>query len=99
MTNLLCCLLTLIALDEWWELRFSPHPENVAVLVVTFCPGKVPFYAYQWRDIEPEDRMALVRRAWPQPQHDEGTCHTTAEVMRSPTGTVLDVYVGESAGG
>ena len=88
------CALLLIAVGDFWQLSFTPHPENIGVLVITRCQGETPFYAYQWADVEPTMSHASVYRAWPKEQDTQ--CFTTGEVMRSPTGSPLDAYTGES---
>ena len=89
----------MISFGDDWRLVFSPHEENIGVVVVTRCTGAEPFYAYNWRDITPQHSSQLVRKVDTPPG---ATCHYLAHVMRhNPSddslATTETTYVGETA--
>jgi hypothetical protein len=93
--------LTLTAVNGGWEVSFASHPSNVAVLLVTWCEGQPPTYAYQRADVL-EDGRVWVR--WPQTERGR-RCSTDASLLRNeklePGGLSdpTDEHVVESASG
>ena len=55
-------LLLIIAVDGMWEVVWEPHEANVALVVVTRCDGRVPFFAYNRIDITPAQSSAQMRQ-------------------------------------
>ena len=77
----LCSLLLLAAIGSDWQATWTPHAENVALLLVTECDQRHPFRAVQRFDIEPGASTArFVRLDVP----DGAQCYVSGYVMRNP---------------
>jgi len=93
MTALLL-LLTLSRVEpQGWDITFPVHPENIAVVVITECKGRTPYFAYDRVDIAPTDGYVRMRR---QPVPD-GRCTVMAAVIRNTTDDPADETYGDSA--
>ena len=93
MTHLLV-MVVVVSMGDFWHVTFTPHPENVGVVVVTKCGGKEPVSGYNWVDIDPSDRSAMVRKII---VPRDVPCHYVANVMRRGADDVPNSeYVGEA---
>jgi hypothetical protein len=74
--------LVLLAMNpSKWDVRWTPHQDNVALSVLTECPT-TKFRAYSRWDIEPEQSHAVVHRVAAPKASD---CYTIGWIMRNST--------------
>ena len=76
-----------------WEVRWTPHEANVALVIVTTCEGGQRFSAVNHFDIEPTDRQATVYRV--EIPEGSASCWAVAQIMRNDDTTQDRPYVAE----
>lgn len=86
----------LLATINSWIVEFNPHPDNVAVTLVTTCyEGNTPYFAYNRMDIDPTTTRMTFRR---QPTPDGASCRVVTELLRTLTpDNPTSEFVAESA--
>ncbi len=94
MISLLLILVTAVGLQ--WDITFEPHADNIGVIVVTDCKGKVPYFAYDRVDLVEEFQSHIRMRRQPTPKG--ARCTVMASVMRVVEGDddPAHEYIGES---
>lgn len=86
--------LTIVAIEGGlWEITWTPHPDNKALIIVYNCQGGTPFFAYNRFDILPDRSRTRVRRVYI--PEGSAACWAGAEIVRSETGDVGDEYRAE----
>lgn len=86
-------LLVMVAVDpHHWEVNWTPHAANVALVVTVRCESGVRFMAENEFEITPEMDHAIVRRVDVDP--DAKSCWALAQVVRIDEGATTE-YVGE----
>jgi hypothetical protein len=90
--RILLIWVSLVAVNGGWGVRFDPHPNNVAVTLVTECEQ---FFAFNRHELEPGDSNVWFVRA------DAGNgayCVVRVGVVRRPADRMDDPtaeYVAE----
>ena len=81
----------ILASVEGWQVEWTAHPDNIAVVLVTTCYGKQPFFAYNHQDVNATQTQATFRRM-DIPKGER--CYVSAQLMRFseeyPHGVVAD---------
>ena len=74
-------LLTLLAVEGGWQATWTPHADNVSVVIVIDCDRQHPFRAVQRFEISPSASTGTFYR----PETPEGSsCLVSGYVMRNP---------------